>query len=290
MLSTAEMDIVRSNLVVAFEQPGCPACRLRLQAERQHLMTLLHEYVNDGATRVALVSSDGPCPRHAWLMQEYEQSPWDDGLKTSILLESVAARVSESLENYLGRPAPTSEGGGWRRGLAARLGRLGCLGQALALRVVPARAAADLQSRLAPSRSCPICENVEGRDRGHVSKLVRELDDIHFRALYATSDGLCLPHLRLALACSPGEESSRWLIQGAHNHLERLLSEVRSYMHKHRWQHRPELKTVRERASWIRLVAFLGSEAATTPEVVQRAREEALPAYRASPGGPEADP
>ena len=54
------------DLYEAFEQPGCPVCRLTLASVHQYLDSLIYEYVNKPATHAMVRAARGFCPRHGW--------------------------------------------------------------------------------------------------------------------------------------------------------------------------------------------------------------------------------
>ncbi|MBC7237194.1 MAG: hypothetical protein H5T69_15235, partial [Chloroflexi bacterium] len=239
------MDIIRAHLKAAFEKPGCPVCRLCQEAEIAYIRTLLYDYVNDGLTRLGFIHSQGWCPRHAWLLQASEQLDWGDGLKTAIIYESVASLVQKNLSAYLTRyPAAATpesyasheqECGEWRRGLR-RLGDVvaGWFGK----RPPDLASTNRLLARLSARAECPVCEVIAGKESLIVAKLADGVLDARFRAALRASDGLCLPHLREALACSPSEEATHLLVEAADEKLTLLLAHLRGYIDKHRWQDR----------------------------------------------------
>jgi len=250
-----EMDITKANLLSAFDEPGCPVCHLRQVMEARHLQTLLADYVNDGKTRMGFGRSQGLCGRHAWLIQATEQSIWKDGLKTTNFYESLATVVHKAMRRYLASDDS-------RRDEARRQSSRG---RYVSRWLTRSDASATLLDRLladlSPTIECPVCTRVREREVLDVAKLVQELDDPRFRTAFSSSDGLCLPHLRQALACAPDPEKGRLLVEIAENQLDTLLKHLREYQNKHRWSHHPELRTAVENGSWIRAVAFFAGEA-----------------------------
>jgi len=286
-----QMDITRTNLKVAFGKPGCPICRLREGAERRYVQTLLYEYVNDGATRLGFMHSQGLCSYHAWFVQANEQLLWNDGLKTAIIYESLGALAHAALRRYVvQQDSPPRDGQGQpallifkRDGLCRWLVRTGRLGRWLATRLFQEAPAEALLADLSPSRECPICKMSSEREEIDLRKLMHELADPQFRAWFSASDGLCLPHLRNALAYAPDKPSARLLAEIATGQLAALLTHLRAYMDKHRWQDHPELRTPWEEASWIRMVAFFAGESRDDQsESLRRLRQQALCNYSAA--------
>ncbi len=58
--------LVKIALERAVAERGCPICRVGDEAARRYLRFVLHELVNDLATRERLTSTWGFCHRHAW--------------------------------------------------------------------------------------------------------------------------------------------------------------------------------------------------------------------------------
>jgi hypothetical protein len=284
------MDIARTNLRVAFGKPGCPICRLRAGAEKRYVQTLLYEYVNDGETRLAFMRSQGLCSHHAWFVQANEQLLFDDGLKTAIIYESLGTPVHTALAHYLAQQDASPDDGQAqpvrfalkRGGLCRWLVRTGRLGRWLAERLFREAPAEALLADLSPSGECPVCKKGREREEIDLRKLVDELADPQFRAWFGASDGLCLPHLRKALAYAPDKPSACLLAEIATAQLTALLTHLRAYMDKHRWKDRPELRTPREEASWIRIVAFFAGEARDDQDdSLRQLRQQALWNYTA---------
>jgi hypothetical protein len=110
--------------------------------------------------------------------------------------------------------------------------------------------------------------------------LVEELADPEFRAWYAASDGLCLPHLRRALALAKNEEAVRLLAETTMQRLDALATDVGEYVRKMDWNKRHEPKHAWEQVSWVRAVAFFSGEAPVERKAdVYELRRTALAEY-----------
>jgi len=237
--------------------------------------------------------SQGLCSYHAWFVQANEQLLWNDGLKTAIIYESLGTLVHTALTRYLARQdAPPGDqaqsprftrklGGLFPLGSSGSsckwLVRTSRLGRWLAARLFKEAPAEALLADLSPSEECPICKKGREREEIDLRKLVDELADPQFRAWFAASDGLCLPHLRKALTYAPDGSSVHLLTEITAVQLAALLTHLRAYMDKHRWKDRPELRTPREEASWIRIVAFFAGEARNDQDdSLRQLRQQAL--------------
>jgi len=261
-----EMDIYSANLKAAFEKPGCPVCRLRQEAETAYIHRLQHDYVNDGVTRLGFVRSQGLCADHAWLFQASEQLGWNDGLKTAIIYESVASQVLQSLSTHLRKHRQLAGAASVSVQTKKPGGLYGWLARQKAIvdrwsgkRPPMPSSVAHLLARLEPQAKCPICEAIQGTESLIVAKLANEVLDPRFAAAFRASDGLCFPHLRQVLACSPSEDAAYLLVQAAQEWLVALLDHLRGYLDKHRWEDR-SLLDPQESAAWIRTVAFFAGE------------------------------
>jgi hypothetical protein len=262
------VDFILLQLKLALREPGCPICRIMHEVERRFLLYVLYENVNDGTTRAHLVRSLGLCPRHAWDMQATEQGRWNDGMGTGAIYEDLTARVLGTLSEYLERSVTPG-----RTTLARLIIRLFGLERFDRWRTwrtridrrqsgpsAQASPVKALLARLSPLGRCRLCETVEHSEKANLAWLVSHLTDPEFRTLYAASDGLCLAHLRGALAFAEEQDTARHLVRLAADKLGPLLSNLKEYGRKHSWTHRDEPKYPWEQASWIRAVAFFAGE------------------------------
>jgi hypothetical protein len=161
------------RVVEALREPGCALCRLGATAANRFLDSLLYEYVNDTGMRRQLVHAHGFCPTHSSALVARH-----DALGTSILYKAILNHLQAELETVMPEPR-----GGWGSRLREQLGG--------------ARGVAD---RLAAHEACPACTQ---RDDAVLRALaiVSEHDgDAELSGALVASDGLCLPHLRAALA------------------------------------------------------------------------------------------
>jgi hypothetical protein len=286
------VDITLVYLKRALEEPGCPICRLIHETEARYLFYLLYESVNDGTTRAHLVRSLGLCPRHAWDMQATEQERWNDGMGTGIIYEDLTARLFGCLSDYLERSSPA------RGSLLARLilrlrslkhlgrwlNREGRIGSWLTRRSSRTSPMNRLVATLSPVGRCRLCETVEQTEKTKLGGLVGHLGDPEFRKVYEASDGLCLAHLRGALAFAEEDDTARHLVRLAVDKAGRLLSNLREYGRKHSWSNRDEPKYPWEQASWIRAVAFFAGEPREDGgDWLHRVRRQALIDHRLQP-------
>lgn len=164
------------DLFDAFEEEGCPVCRLSLRAVAQYMGSTNYDALGDPAIREQFEASLGFCAYHAhqWLEEAFV-------LGTAQMFRDVIRSVRRDLEGQ------SSQGASFGSRVASRLA-----GTA----VSPVRQ---------PSRPCPACEVLAETETRLTQTLVKGLGSEPFRGAYAASDGLCIPHLRPALAVAGGD-------------------------------------------------------------------------------------
>lgn len=251
-----------ANLKHAMREPGCPLCRLQREAEKRYLDNLLWENVNDPATREQWAAGLGFCPRHAWQLQRLEARRYGDGLGNAILYEDLLQRVISALE-ALAREAAGSPPPFYRR--LARSFRPGSSSDTEDPDRLP-----GLQGR----QRCRVCRLGQETAQAYAEWLIEGLEETDVRARYETSDGLCLPHLRMALVRAQDRAPGVfvWLATDANRRLQRLLGNLREYIRKHDWNYRDETMSPEERRAWIRAVAFFAGEVESDGSLDDRSR------------------
>ena len=152
------------ELLQAFEQPGCPVCRLTADSVHGYLGSLVYEYVNKPPTHMAVRAARGFCTTHAWhALQQINAS----ALGIAVLYEGLIRNLLKDM----GEITPDS---GRRQ-----------VGQAA--------------SALEPRADCPACQHRDTVENHVLRNLLEHMDQVDFAAAFAGSAGLCLPHLRQAL-------------------------------------------------------------------------------------------
>ncbi len=266
-----DMDLLTLELKLAFRETGCPICRLRHKAAQRYIHSILWENVNDADTRVYLVRALGFCHIHAWQFQKMEEAVWADGLGTGIIYEDLTGRALAGLESYVEeqekRVSRRRAQSGWWRRWVARFSTW--WGQWFPRPIT--HSYQKLPSGLIPQARCRVCEMSELSEISYLSWLVRGCAEAEFRQWYQASDGLCLPHLRRALAMAEEEEpeAALFLARTSHDKVARLRADLQEYVRKHAWEFRDEPKLPGEQSSWVRAVAFFAGE---WPEVAEHER------------------
>lgn len=227
----------------ACTEPGCPVCRLTLRAVSRFIASVDYEYVNEPDVRARVERALGFCNVHAqqWLREGHV-------LAVALVYEGVLNRLQQGVE----RTRPSGQGGRLT-GVGARIGR---------------RTRGVAPDSLRPDGDCPVCREREETE----AQLIRVLGDAlvevedDFRAAFRRSDGLCLPHLRLALATLGSAETGEALRETALTHQDRLRRHLREIVRKHDYRFRDE-PSGEERGAATRAVAHV----AGMPGIVDRA-------------------
>jgi len=213
-------DLTYIALKEALMAEGCSLCRLREHSGRKYLSWLLHEQINDMATRLKLAQSWGFCRDHAWQLQELEWERCKDGMGTAILWEWLVERYRTILQQHPEEPVVP------KRRLFRRWPRRR-----------RSSTAEQLLQAFAPPGSCPVCASQQQSERYALWVLSQHLGvEGSFRALYKQSTGLCMPHFRAALAAAQNEPVVRFLVEVQLETLTRLGGELSEYLRKHDYQ------------------------------------------------------
>lgn len=107
------IDLMAASLCRICQEPGCPGCTARRQAEERYIDGILSEGVTDGHFRAKLKQTLGFCPAHAWALQAAEDARWHDGLGTSLIYQDLARQVLEIIQGQT-RRQPASQLARWR--------------------------------------------------------------------------------------------------------------------------------------------------------------------------------
>lgn len=221
------------HLVDACGGSGCAVCRCLRELTLRSLDAFLYEQVNDPETRAGLDRSWGFCARHAWMATEARNAPLGIAVVYEALLRRARARLSRAQLEVGGAPVVR----GWRR---------------LFRRAAPV----ELVKARAGRAPCPLCVALASAEESYLRTVLDSIEDPEFDRAYGRSDGLCLPHVTLALATHPSHGGAAALVARTLQKLDRLGAELHAFVEKH--DHREQVPfTPEEAASWTRAVAFL---------------------------------
>jgi hypothetical protein len=222
------MEIARARLKAVLREPGCALCRLRLQAEQRYYAQILFDRVNDGELRLRLARSIGFCPTHTRGLLQADLASEPPGLGFAILHAALGTLLREDLNTWLSDASGASTALSARR-TARRPPFTGGIS-----RLLPERdtnpAQEWLLALLSPSANCSACESVAASEQVFLRALVRDLATTDLRAAYGASEGLCLHHLRLAVACTPDDETLTLLMHQAVEGVGKLVADLEAYL------------------------------------------------------------
>lgn len=221
------------RLIEACARPGCPVCRCLVAESRAYLSALLYEQVTDPETRRALRLSWGFCNWHTWMLPDVESSAFG----AAILCEDLVTRALRRTRRIRF---------GTRRGAVRRW-----LGALLGWRHRPALV--ELHERRAPCSACVDTARTQAR---YLETLVRFIDDASLRAAYAQSDGLCVPHVILAVEQGSEPAHVEMLVARTREAWVRIGRDLAAFIGKHDHRNR-EPYTEAEAASRARAFEML---------------------------------
>jgi hypothetical protein len=211
------------NLLEACRAPGCPVCRLEQRDVERYLDRKFYENVNTPAWRDQLRASLGFCHEHAWLAVNKRLG---DALGFSIIYRDIVNSVLTQLSEDDSMVQSSRK---------------------LIEKILTA---------LTPRKRCPVCGHRDETTRRVLSVLVEELEKPQMTEALETSDGLCLPHLRMTLEHVKEVATCETLLNIHHEKLENLSAELGEFIRKNDYQAIKE-GFGREGDAWLRAVGMI---------------------------------
>ena len=201
----------------AFAGDGCAVCALTQAAVDRYFATLNYEAAGDRGVRAHLRQTLGFCQPHAhqWLAASHV-------LATAVIYAEVLDQALNDLRTLAYRRSGPR--------LSSLLRSRGS-GESDAAATMPPRASAP----------CPACVVHADSEKMLLGTLLSGITDPAFRDAFARSPGLCLPHLRPALAQAPDEATFAALRNAALAHEETLLGHLQEVIRKHDYRFTEEL-------------------------------------------------
>jgi hypothetical protein len=222
----------RYRLAEACAHPGCPVCGCLDDVARRHLRAILAEHVTDPLSRARIAAAWGFCATHATALRDMPEA----ALGTAIVYHGL---VEQALR-WLDEAAPSARTRGGRRAWRALVGR-------------PRRPPGEPRPR---RERCPVCVELVAAEACHLDALLAGLEGAELGPAYAASDGLCLPHLELALSRSGGGPRAARLVALSREKLRALADDLRRFVDKHDHRVRPGF-TEREAGAWQQALEFV---------------------------------
>jgi hypothetical protein len=226
----------------ALTRPGCPICQIRWKSASRYLDFLLYENVNDVDTRLNFWAGMGYCHEHTILLAETDRKNEEKPTGMNILYESLASVVKKAISEY---PITRERSNPLRE---------------IFLHLSPGRFAAENPKNLTPKSTCRVCQIADDSAWLGLQTLMQCLQEPGEKVytLYIKSDGICLPHLRMALEEFTERYPSAVMILKEHavNHLQDWEQAMGEYVRKNAWQNRHETITDEEKLALQRTLAF----------------------------------
>jgi uncharacterized protein DUF6062 len=212
------------GLADALTAAGCPLCRVRHDAARRYLDSVLWENVNDLGFRKRLAAGRGFCRAHVHELLNTERTRGGGSVGSAILLAaSLRVRLAE-IERM-----PSTAGG---------------------------RSRAFEQTRRAPQ--CPVCESVASSEANAASALADRSSEPSWRAALGRAE-LCLDDLLLLWSLAAERRVDGWpeIAAAQVARLRALAERLESFAH-HSSYDRRHLLTDDERSASNEAAALLG--------------------------------
>lgn len=225
------------KLLDACHERGCPVCRIEVQSVERYLDSQLYENVNSPKWRDQLRLSLGFCREHAALAVDKRLG---DPLGFSIIYRDV---INSVLNGWNEDRKPARSPRGW----TSVLGR------------VPEQARAMVERMLfaiTPRKSCPVCLHRDEIVRNTLQVLVEELKTPEMVSALQASEGLCLPHLRLALGHIREQSVCETLLTIQRGKLEALKAELDEFIRKNDHRFAGE-GFGKEGDAWLRAIGIM---------------------------------
>jgi hypothetical protein len=218
------------DVIEACGEPGCPICRLSRREVKKYLDAILYDCVTDPGIRDVLRRSRGYCHTHGWQLSTVGRGYL---LGIAILYEDVLD-VAQADVNAL-RPQKSR----WNPLRTLFSGK---------------RRGAEAGGR----ERCPACALVDEVETLGLTLLCKALGGSDDAMLHAVnnSEGLCLQHLRQALALTSDAAVGDVLAEVTRKRITAIRAGLKEFIRKndHRFQHEP---IGAERDSWKHALTFL---------------------------------
>jgi hypothetical protein len=206
------------DLVEACAQPGCPVCRVVLDAVDHYIDSLNYEFANDPAVRAKIEASWAFCNLHAqqWLTSAHP-------LGTAQIYGAVIRRISKEIEHAKPNPRPKI-----LSSIAGRVGR-------------PKNGdVSETGSSLGFPGTCSLCDYRKDHERMVTSVLLFGLKKPEFAIAYDQSIGLCVPHLRTVMLANSDQATFELLRNHALDVEQRLSAQLKEIIRKHDYRYQDE--------------------------------------------------
>lgn len=217
-------------LLEALGKPGCALCRVVRDAVQRYLDGFMYEDVTDVELRRKMREAQGFCRPHA------DQAILvRDSLGLAIIYQDILTSVEREMRAAAASPRLPG------RGL---------------LRRNKSGPGQGVIAAMAARRACPACAVSAEMLKPAVQTLVDNLLTAELGAAFASCAGLCLPHLRQALAVAESPALVDALVTRQRQVIESLTAELGEFIRKHDYRFRREAMGS-EIDSWDRAIKLV---------------------------------
>jgi len=199
----------------------CPICAAQSRAIFDFFAQWQYTLGREELAQRAFIVTHGFCPAHTW---QFQQIAGPEGMSEGYapLIETLVTELRRVLEES------------------------------------PEQAAAQVEALLPSTETCAACRVLQETETEQIRHLLMQLATPKGRQRYFRSEGLCLPHLRAALAVAPDSEVGPFLVQEQVRHLEEISEDMRTYTLKRDALRRGLLNRQEENAWRRALVQLVG--------------------------------
>ena len=210
-----------------------------LRSVTSYLDGLLYEYVNTPPVHRDFRAGRGLCNQHMWQLPTYR------GVSLGVAI--LDAAVLDELLTIIDHHAVGTES-------ASPLGRL---------RRGRAPGAGELAQALEPTGPCIACREAERVEQRTLRTLTGHFD--RFEAIFAQSDGLCLPHFRALLRTPMTAVTTVTITQAQRGIWRRLQGELEEFKRKSDINHAGDPMGA-EGDSWVRAIDAIAGTRDALPD------------------------
>lgn len=201
------------SLIETLRRPGCAICNLLLRDAERFLDGLLYERVNESDTQQSVRSRRGFCAEHAWQLLRYHGS----ALGAAILYRAATQEILSILDSaQISAVQPSG------------------LGRILGGKAQPDASA--LIDALAPQSPCVVCELQSQAERRYLITLGEYLNDARLGGAFRDSEGLCLPHTRMALRLMRDRAAIETLLRVQEQKWRSLSADLQTFIDRNNYR------------------------------------------------------
>jgi len=227
------------DLAEAFAKPGCPVCRLTKGNVEHYVYNLLFEGIIHPENHEAFRAGRGLCNAHAWLLTDFKGAL----LNTGIYYRGTISDLLKALDSPAASVARS--GNAARRGLSRLVGG--------------GKPSSALAARLEPIGPCVACKVRATSEELYTRTIGEQINDRRLAEPYRTSEGVCLPHFRMALRHTQNAADERALVEIQRGIWEALIKELDEFKEMHDHRHTGEYMG-EEGDSWLRALRAMAGE------------------------------